>query len=215
MSKLIATKRELLGKKANRETGTDSLLGVIFGPKYGSVPVTINYKDFGTVFADAGYSKLVDLEVEGKKYKGIVKELQAHPVTGKYRHVSIYVVDMEKELEASIPVEITGLAPAVKNSLGFLEIPANAVTVKCLPADLPAKITVDVSNLNEVGESISLADLNLGERVAFTGNFDPSFRVAFIAAPQKVEVEPEAAPAAAEGEEGAAAPATEGEAAAE
>jgi large subunit ribosomal protein L25 len=206
---LTAHKREIIGKQVRQLRREQSVPAVAFGPTLESTSIQIDYKEFAKVFKDAGHSKLINLELDGQKLKAIIKEVQINPVSRFFIHASIYTVAMDRELEAEIPLELIGLAPAVKNNLGFLEVPANVVTVRCLPADLPAKIEVDVTKLENVGDAVTVADLGLGDKVKIQGDTDGSLKVAYISAPQKIEEEEEVV-AAVEGEEGAA----EGEAAA-
>jgi hypothetical protein len=111
---------------------------------------------------------------------------------------------------------------AVKNNLGLLVTPESSVTVTCLPEKLPSEYVIDIGKLDNVGDSIFLKDVALGDGVALIGVHAKELIIAAIASPQKSveEEEAAAAPAAVEGEavegeaaEGAAAPA-EGDAAA-
>jgi hypothetical protein len=98
---------------------------------------------------------------------------------------------------------------AVKNNLGLLVTPMSIVTVNCLPGNLPNEFIVDISKLDNVGDSIFLKDINLGEGVNLVGTHAKEQILASIASPQKA-VEEEVAATPAEGETAAA----EGDAAA-
>lgn len=205
--KIAATSRTLSGKQVKNMRLEGVLPAVVYGPKFESTSVTLDYSEFAKLYKKVGQSRLFEVEVEGKNNKAIVKEIQIDPVKRKFKHVSIYAVAMDKMIEAEVPVILEGLAPAVKNNLGFLEVPMNNIPVKCLPGDLPSEIRVNVDALANVGDGVSLEDLKLGEGVSFGSGLDNTFRVAFIAAPQKIVEEAEVV-VAAEGE------AAEGEAAA-
>lgn len=209
MTKMIAVTREVTGKKSKNLRKAGLIPAAAYGPSQDSISLQVDAKEFAKAYKAVGHSRLVDVDLNGKQVKGLIKEVQVHPVTRQFVHASLYVVDMEQEIEAEVPVEIIGLAPAVKNNLGFLEVPLNSIDVKCLPAKLPAKLEVNVEKLEQVGDAVTAADLNLEEGVQLLID-DLKTKLAFIAAPQKIEEETPAATAeTVEGAEGEAA-ATEG-----
>jgi len=191
MEKLVLTNRTTFGKKVKYLLEAGTLPAAAYGPRLESATVEVNYKEFEGIFKKSGHSKLINIEVDGKFHKALIKEVQKHPVTRKYKHASFYAVDMEKELVTDVPLEIVGTALAVKNNFGFLEVPSNFITIRCLPGNLPGNIIVDVSELAQVGDGITISQLNLGEGVQVFGHTDEHTRVVFISPPQK-EVEEEA-----------------------
>jgi len=207
MASLVAQIREITGKKTKNVRIAGLVPAAAYGPKQSSETIQFDSKEFIRVYKDVGHSKLVDIELNGKLIKGLIKEVQIHPVTRKLVHVSLYVVDMETEIEAEVPLEITGLAPAVKNNLGFLEVPANSVTIRCLPGKLPAKFEINIDKLAQVGDAITVSDLHLEEGVTVMMDDPAKTKLAFIAPPQKIEEEKQTVAAegevAAEGAEGA------------
>jgi large subunit ribosomal protein L25 len=208
--KLQAEKREILGKQVKTVRTQNLIPAVLFGPKRASTSVVVNDKELSKVVAAAGFSNLIDFTVAGesKSVKVIIKEVQKHPITQKFYHVSFYEVDEHKPLTATIPVVLHGESEAVKNNIGFLSAPTQSIVIRCLPDDLPSHIDVDISILKEIGDTITIADLPLPEGVALDSSEQPTNSIASIQPPQKqIEVEETAAPA-----EGAT-PAAEGAAA--
>lgn len=214
MEKITTQTRTENGKGLQAVRIAGNVPAVAYGPKFASTSLSIDNKEFRRVFNTSGYSNLIELSLDGKTKQALIKEVQMHPVTREFIHVSFYVVDMDTEIEAQVPVIVVGIAPAVKNNLGFLEIPENTLTLKSLPKDLPAQIEVDVTKLEQVGDAITAKDLNLGEGVTIVSTLEDTaeLRIVFIAPPQKEVVETEAV--AAEGEEAAEAGATDAEASA-
>ncbi len=212
-TKLKAEKREILKKKVKNLRAEGKIPCVAYGPKLKSVNLIVDQIEFKKLFREAGYSNLVDLEIEGTKkpQKVLIKEVQVDPLSGERIHVSFYAVDMTEELETEIPIEVVGVAPAVKTNIGFLEIPENHIMVKCLPENLPSEIKINVEKLAEVGDYISIGDLDLPEGVKAVE--DDEERIMFIAPPQKIEFEEvkEETEEGEEGEEGETAEGEEGE----
>lgn len=211
--KLTASTREITGKKVKTIRAEGKVPSVVYGPSHESQNVSVNAKDFRNVFADSGFSKLVDFELGGDKLKVLIKDVQVDPVRRTPLHVDFYAVDMNKKIEAEVPVQIVGVSPAVKNNIGFLEQQHSTINVRCLPSNLPQFIEVDISNLAEIGDGVSMSELNLGEGVEIADEFSEEERVVGILAPQK-EIEEEEPTTDAEGEEAAEADGSEGEAAA-
>lgn len=201
---LKATAREIVGKQVQQLRREKKLPAVLYGPNRTSTNITIDPLEFKKLFSDVGYSKLFDLELGEDKVKVLVKDLQRNVLTDEFIHVDLYQVNMSKEITAEIPVNFNGESFAVKNNLGLLVHPIQSVSVTCLPAKLPPTLEVDISNLNEIGDSISIADIKLPEGVEIANDVSLDSPVAYIAAPQKT-VEEEAA------EEAAAMPEVEGE----
>lgn len=221
MAKLEIKPREITGKQVKNIRTVGEAPAVLYGPNMKSTMATINAKEFSKVFEEAGYSALIDINFNSKKQKVLVKEVQKNPVNDQILHVSLYVVDQETEITTEVPVEFVGLAIAQDQGLGFVVHALDAVTVRCLPANLPAKFEIDVSHLANIGETITIADMKMPEGVELDSNMDPTTAIAYVAGDQKEIVEEEPVVEGEEGAEGATAEGaegaegTEGEAAAE
>jgi large subunit ribosomal protein L25 len=204
--KIVAKKRNLLGKKSKQLAKNSEIASVVYGPKRKSANIKVNSLDFSKVFKDSGYSKIIDFELEGKKKKSrvIIREVQHDPVTDEVIHISFYELDLSKPITTEVPVKTKGKSRAVEESIGFLVTPFEYLEVRCLPEKLPEKLVVDISNLNEIGDNVPISELDLPERVELTSEVDEHATLAYIAPPQKeiVEEEPEEEVEEVEGEEG-------------
>jgi large subunit ribosomal protein L25 len=155
---------------------------------------------------------LIELSVDGTAQTVLVKELQRDPVRGRPIHTDFYLVDLDKKVEVSVPIHLTGKAPGVELG-GILDHPLREIELECLPRAIPESIDVDVSGL-DVGDSIHVRDLELPEGVSVST--DVNLAVASVVAPVVVE-EPvaeeveEGEEPVAEGEEAAEAPAESAE----
>lgn len=188
--KIKLTKRDVIGKKVKELRNEGLIPANIYGPKRESMNVCIDNSSFRKIFQEAGGNVLLDVEIEGegKSTKALVKEIQADPIKGSMIHVSFYEPDLTKTVKAEIPLEFVGVSPAVKNNIGFLVTPVNTISVSCLPSALPEKLTIDISNLTEIGDSINVSDIKLPENVEFTHDISENMAVANIVPPQKAVV---------------------------
>ena len=218
--KIKAETREEKGGKARTLLRVGTVPAVVYGPATDVKNIKINSKEFVKVYKDAQHSKIIDLELEGDKTlrKVLIREFQFHPVTEDIIHASFYELDLKKQITVDVPVVMNGIARAVKDNIGFLVTPVEEITVRCLPDKLPSQIEIDIDNLNEIGDSITLGNVKLPEGVTLAMEHSDSVALAYIAPPQKEIVEEVVAPAegeeVAEGEEGEKKEGEEGEEAA-
>lgn len=170
---------------------------VLYGRGYENINLQIKNADFAKVFAEAGESTLIDIEGEGvEKAKVLIKEAQTDPVKDNFIHVDFYKIRMDEPIYTEIPLRFVGEAPAVKDLGGILVKNLDKVEVKCLPGDLVHDIEVDISQLKEFNDSISIKDLKVPQGIELMSGDD--VQIVSIAEPRKVEEE-----AQSEAEEGA------------
>lgn len=173
---------------------------VFYGQGESSVAVQMDYQTFRRTYIKTGSSALIDLKVDGEDPKKVlVHDLQIHPLSGKIEHVDFLMVNLKEAIHASVPVEIVGEAPAVKDHGGILNTVKTELNVKCLPLELPHEVQVDISGLTELGDSIHISDLPAIEGVEFE---DGEQEVVVNVVAPRVEEEPEPVEGE-EGEEGA------------
>lgn len=177
---------------------------VFYGQGEESVPVQMEYQSFRRTYMQTGSSQLIDLSVDGKDVKKVlVHDLQQDPLSGQIDHVDFLMVNLKEAITASVPVEIVGEAPAVKDHGGILNTVKSELSVKCLPLDLPHDIQIDISELAELNDSIHIKDITPPEGVEL---MDGEEEVIVVVNAPRVEEEPEPV----EGEEGAEAEGAEG-----
>jgi large subunit ribosomal protein L25 len=105
------------------------------------------------------------MDIEGETYPVLVRDKQFDFIRGNLLHIDFLAVSMEEKISTSIGVVLVGEAPAVKDFNGIVVSGANELTIECLPGDLPERIVVDISNLNQIGDAIYVRDLPLGDKV--------------------------------------------------
>ena len=181
--KLKAQKR-----KAKENIGADELAAVVYGNGLETQSLKLNRSEFSKVFAIAGESNLIELDLDGNTTKTIVKDIQRHPVKDLIRHVDLYQVNMKELIDAEIPLHFVGESKAVRELGGILIKEINDLKVECLPGDLVNNIDVDISVLKTIDDVIRVEDLNIPKTM--TALIDGDTIVAMIAQ-AKEEVEPE------------------------
>jgi len=179
--KLKAQKREG-GEKLSKEL----LPAVVYGMNFDNISIKINFNEFVKLYEQAGESNLIELDIEGeKRIKAIIKDVQKNPIKNNFSHIDFYKVDMDKEINAEIPLEFIGESKAVKELGALLVKNIDEISVECMPSDLVDHIDVDISVLAEVGDIIKISDISIPKGMKVLNNIDDS--VATIIEPQKEE----------------------------
>jgi len=208
---LKASTRELLGKRARRLHGQGKLAAVVYGHNTTPTPLELDRLEFQKVFVKSGRTHLVDLVVDGKTEKVLVREIQTHPRRLGPIHVDFYQVNLEEKITVEVPVHLVGESAAVKRGDADVLQPIHALRVECLPSDIPAAFEVDLTPLEEIESEFRVADLNVPKGV--TVLLEPEELIVKIVHKREMKVEEEVPAAeafvgvegevAAEGEEGA------------
>ena len=208
---LKASTRELLGKRARRLHGQGKLAAVVYGHNTTPTPLELDRLEFQKVFVKSGRTHLVDLVVDGKTEKVLVREIQTHPRRLGPIHVDFYQVNLEEKITVEVPVHLVGESAAVKRGDADVLQPIHTLRVECLPSDIPEAFEVDLTPLEEIESEFRVADLSVPKGV--TVLLDPEELIVKIVHKREMKVEEEVPTAeaavgvegepAAEGEEGA------------
>ena len=139
---------------------------VFYGKKEKSTPVIISKAEFKKVWREAGESSVIDLVGKNIEAEALIYDVDLDPVTDEPRHADLYVFEKGKKIEISVPLEFTGIAPAVKDMGGTLVKVMHEIEIEALPKDLPHNISVDISSLVNFDSQILAKDVKLPQGVA-------------------------------------------------
>lgn len=182
-------KREKLGN-SSKQVLTDGLTpAVVYNAKTESFSVAISSKIADTLLKTATSTTIIDGNIDGKKVKVVLKEVDRNPLTGNVRHMSFFQIDETKPMLFAIPFNIVGISPAVKNNLGILVKALPALEVRCTLADLVSQIEIDVSTLEHPGQSISVNDITLPKGMTLPNDEQTHSAIVTITQLQKAEEE--------------------------
>jgi large subunit ribosomal protein L25 len=157
---LAAIKRSQVGKKVRLVRKAGRVPAVLYGRGVKTEPLEIEAPVLERVYRYAGGNKIVALKVgEGRARNVLIHDVQLGAERGELRHVDFYVVRMDEELKAEVPIHFTGESTAVYQDGGTLVKNTELVEVECLPADLPQQFEVDIAVLDDFEKTITLGDL--------------------------------------------------------
>ncbi len=188
---LKTSKRQLYGKALKAVRSQGLVPGVVYGQGKDATSIQADERALDKAYHQAGTSKLVELNIEGEdKPKNVLfHDVQLDPITDKILHFDFYTVRMDEKIKTEVPLHFEGEAPAVYNLNAMLLQPLESVEIEALPKDLPENITVDLNGLEEVGQEITVGDLNIPSGVTVLN--DPDQLVAKTEAEREEEEEPE------------------------
>ena len=167
---LKAEKRDVLGKKTRFMRRQGITPTHLFGHGIESLALQCNTADIQRIIAKGGTTRLIDIEIEAEKHprSAFIREIQRDEISGQLLHVDFYQINRTEKITANIPVILTGEAPALKARDNMIEHLINEIGVECLPDKLPPQIEIDLSPLEESGQSIHVKDIKLDKDIVIT-----------------------------------------------
>ena len=204
MSNLKAIKRETTSSSSiNKLRATGFIPAILYGGKDPNQKISIEKKAIRDIVkSDNFLSKVLELDIEGKKEKVLPRDVAYHVVSEEPIHIDFMRVVSGKKIVLEIPVKFINHpdSPGLKRG-GVLNIVRRAVELKCPAESIPDDITIDLTG-TEIGTSLKISSVKLGENIVPTIT-DRDFVIATVAAPTIIkEPEKPAEGEAAEGAEG-------------
>jgi large subunit ribosomal protein L25 len=154
---LKAKKREVFGKKEAKKVQREEMIPAAIYGNGETVHFSVGVKDVKPLIYSPN-SYIVNLDIEGRKETGVMREVQFHPVREQILHIDFYRAVPGQEVAIDIPVRLTGSSVGVKQG-GKLSLMKRKIHVRGVLEKLPDELTIDISGL-ELGKSIFVGDLN-------------------------------------------------------
>ena len=198
MSNLKAIKRENTSSGSNNRLRSEGFIpAILYGGEEANKNISIEKKDIkNLIHSDTFLSKVLDLEVDGKKEKVIPRDVAFNVVSEEPIHIDFMRIVSGKKIILEIPVKFINHpdSPGLKRG-GVLNIVRRKVELKCPAENIPDEIIIDLAG-TDIGTSIKISSVKLPENVIPTIT-DRDFVIATVASPTVMK-EPEKP---AEGEE--------------
>ena len=194
---LVAESRGDMGKGASRRLRKSEMVpAIVYGAKKAALSIQLKHSDvLKSSSQESFYSQILDLSIDGKVERVVLKDMQRHPYKPFVMHMDFQRVDESAALTIRIPVHFLNEEDCigVKQEGGVIARLMTEIEITCLPKDLPESIEVDVANLS-VGDAVHLADLVLPDGVeitSMTSGGDGAAAIVQVAMPRMVEEEEE------------------------
>src|SRR5256712_8416207 len=219
---LAAEARTASGKGGARQARRDRKVpAVIYGHGRPTQPLTVDALALEKALAGVEpASTVIELAVDGKKTKVLIREIQRHAIRPDIIHVDFYEIHADEKIRLKIPVHLVGTPDGVRNAGGVLDQVMREVEIEVLPEHIPDRVELDGTPL-AIGHSRHVRDLQIPNATILSG---ADLTIATVVPPRAEEVaaptpetaaevaEPELIrkPREEEGEEGAEGEAPEG-----
>ena len=200
--------RTIKGKAVKKLRHEGTIPGNIYGRHLESVAVQLPWAEAREMLNDHGRNTLIEIQVGDEKNSRpvVVRDIARDPVSGALHHIDFFQVDLTRTIQANVPINFTGEAPAVQTYGGVFVRSLDVVRLEALPNAMPEAVEVSVAGLEELDQSLSVADIVVDTGVTILSSEDQA--IAQIARPRLEVEEDEAVP---EGEEGLLPEGEEGE----
>jgi large subunit ribosomal protein L25 len=178
----LAASKRASTKHSAREARAQRLVpGIVYG--HGTEPqsVSVGASEILRLYRKAGQASVIELDIEGTKHSVLIHDMNVHPVRMEIHHIDFLAVNPKEKTMVHVPVTTEGEAPAVKNFGGILMLEHDTIDVRCLPADIPHHVTLNVSTLENLGDHLCVKDLPFDLSKHEIMNLDPEAVVVSIA----------------------------------
>ncbi len=159
MNTLKAERRDL-AEKAKKLRREGFVTGNVFGHQIqGSIPVKMNRPEVEKLLKEHGKGSKLTLELEGKTYPVLIKEVQFNTLKGQFDEVDFQALVSDEMIRSVAEIQIYNHD---KVREGVLQQELTEVSYSALPADLVEKVVIDAKNL-KVGDTVTVGDLELAK----------------------------------------------------
>jgi len=173
-----ATKRNVQGTGASRRLRVAGRIpGILYGGTTAPEMVEFDHNELWHLLKkEAFHSSVLTMNIEGKKETCLLRDVQRHAYKMLILHLDFQRIDATHAIHQKVPLHFINdaICPGVKLQGGLVQHVMTEVDVKCLPADLPGFIEVDLKDLSS-GHSLHVSQLVLpkGVEVVHHGDGDP------------------------------------------
>jgi len=170
---------------AHRLRALGRVPAVLYGHGMEPVSLSVSGQDLIHLFHEAGPNALVDLQVDGREHLAIARDVQRDHLHGRYIHLDFLAIRRDEMITISVSVHEVGESLGVSEG-GVVEHHLREIELECLPADVPERIEVDISNMR-LGDMVHVGEIPPPSGSTFLT--DPETPVLSIIVPAILQVE--------------------------
>jgi large subunit ribosomal protein L25 len=159
---LTAERRSAKGTGAARKLRAQGRVpAVIYGHGRVGEPLSISQAEIEkALIGVAAGSTVIDLTVDGKPVKTLIREIQRTAVRREIIHVDFYEIHADEKITLRVPVRLAGTPDGVRNAGGVLDQVLREIEIEVLPEHIPEHVELDVTALT-IGKSLHVGDIKL------------------------------------------------------
>ena len=176
---LVANTGRATGSSSARRLRAEGHIpAVLYGHGMEPLSVTVERRSLRVALSGAaGANTVLELQVDGKSYPAVIKDMQRHPVKRTVSHIDFLQVSMNESITVSVPLRLEGEAKAVIAANGLVDPAVDSIEVVTTPANMPNEFVVDVSDM-QPSDVIRLSDLKMPAGATAVG--DPEMAIVTV-----------------------------------
>lgn len=168
---LNLTNREIkVGHSVKKERMNGLVPGILYGKEIGNVLVEVDEKELAKELFSSGEHGILNYSINGNNGRGVLKEVQRHPVSHKIIHIDLEQILENEEMQLEVPIQYIGEEWLNKRG-AILQKEKTVVKVSCRADILPKTIKIDVSK-GEVGAVYRYEDLEIDKKISIIDNIE-------------------------------------------
>ena len=182
---LSASARDNGGKGTARKLRSEGRVpAIVYGHGRDPQALSINTRELEKLLDHiSAESTVIDLDIDGKASRTLIREIQRHPFRRQILHVDFQELVAGEKISVSIPIVLMGVPDGVRMDGGILDQTMRELEIEVDPANIPNHVEVDVTKLT-IGSSVHVRDIPLPDGVEVLDDEDAS--VCVVAAPRAV-----------------------------
>lgn len=157
--------------------------GVVYGKNIDNLLVEFSEMELNSIIKEFGENAVVEIDVNGKSIKTMIKEIQREPVKRKLVHVDMKSITENEKVHADVPVVLKG-EDYVRSKGGIVQKQLGTVSVMATPDRIPKYLVADVSRLSR-GEKFTIADMEFSSELAVLSDINSV--IASVTSPRERE----------------------------
>lgn len=165
METLTCSKRiKNCSHSANKERRNGKIPGVLYGKNVGNILFEIGDIELSQSISRNGEHGEMDIDLNGKAYRTLIKEVQRDPVKHNIIHMDLEELDDDKTILTDVPLNFEGEG-YVRSRGGIIQKEKDSVQVRCKGNNIPRSINVDISNFN-LGDTFKVCNIEVGNEIS-------------------------------------------------
>jgi large subunit ribosomal protein L25 len=163
---LVAQPGRVTGSSSTRRLRAEGKIpAVVYGHGTDPLPVAVGAREFQIAMSgEAGLNTLLSLEVDGKNFLTLARDIQHHPFKNVVTHIDFQIVRRDEVISAEITINLVGEAIEVQHGDGVVDQQLFTLHIKAKPADIPPSVDIDISGLT-IGAALHVSDIDIPKGV--------------------------------------------------
>lgn len=164
MENLEAKVRDISGNfNGRKERRQGKIPGILYGKNVQNVPFDVDAYELNRTINRRGQYGFININLNGKEHRALIKEIQRDPVTHKVMHIDLEEINGNERCVTEIPVLFEG--EDILKSRGYITQKfKNSIKVRCNVNNMPTNVSLDVSSMH-AGDNIRVSDVEFGSEI--------------------------------------------------